>query len=116
MEGQRHPNMGAFVANREGWEQSAGAINQSEILLMINTFRPFQTAGTDETVPALLQQRTEHLVAHLCHTIRTCPVRRYIHKACRQVRVTFIPKSRNANYTKATAYCPINLLYFMSKT
>jgi hypothetical protein len=40
-----------------------------------------------------------------------------IPEACRQVKVTFIPKPRkaNTNYAKTKAYYPVNLSLFMLK-
>jgi hypothetical protein len=68
-------------------------------------------------VPALLQQGTEHLVVHLDHIFRASLAGGYIPEACRQVKVTFIPKPRkaNTNYTKTKAYHPVNLSLFMLK-
>jgi hypothetical protein len=40
----------------------------------------------------------------------------FIPIACRQVTVTFIPKSRKVDYTEAKAYCPISLSSFFLKT
>jgi hypothetical protein len=40
---------------------------------------------------------------------KACLAKEYIPKAWRQVKVTFIPKHRNANYTEAKAYHPNRL-------
>jgi hypothetical protein len=61
-------------------------------------FKPFELAGADEIVPALLQQGIEHLVAHPCHIFRACLAKGYIPKAWRQVKVMFIHKPGKANY------------------
>jgi len=73
---------------------------------VINIFKACKSAGADEIVPALLQQGTEHLVAHLGHIFGASLAGGYIPDACRQVKATFIPKPRKANtiYTKAKAY------------
>jgi hypothetical protein len=78
-------------------------------------FQPFRSAGANEVVPALLQQGSEHLVAHLCHIFRDCLARGYVPKTCRKVKVTFTSKPRKVNYTKTKAYCPNNLWSFMLK-
>jgi hypothetical protein len=83
---------------------------------VINTFKPFKSAGTDETVPTLLQQGVDYLMTHLGRIFRACLARGYIPIAWRQVKVTFIPKPGKANYTNAKAYCPISLSSFMLKT
>ena len=70
-------------------------------------------AGTDGIVPALLQQEVNHLMTHLYHFFRACLAKEYTPKAWRQIKVTFIPKHRKANYTEAKAY--IVLLDFMLK-
>jgi hypothetical protein len=68
-------------------------------------------------VPAQVQQGNEHLVVHLGHIFRASLARGYKPEACRQVKATFIPKSRktNINYTKAKAYHPVNLSLFTLK-
>jgi hypothetical protein len=42
--------------------------------------------------------------------------KRILPTVCRQVKVTFIPKSSKVNYTKVKAYLPISLSTFMLKT
>jgi hypothetical protein len=113
---QGQPNLGTFIAHREDWELSKRIIDQSKIKLAINTFKPFKLAGTDELVPALLQQGVEYLTTHLCKIFRACLARGYIPIAWRQVKVTFIPKPGKASYTEAKAYCPISLSSFTLKT
>jgi hypothetical protein len=49
------------------------------------------------------------------YIFRACIATGYISKACRQVKVTFIPKPRKANYTKGKAHNPINLSPSMLK-
>ena len=78
--------------------------------------QPFQSAETDETVNAMLQQAVHHLTNHLGHIFTACLTRGYIHKACGRVKVMFIPKRGKAIYTKAKAYHPISLSSFMLKT
>jgi hypothetical protein len=84
---------------------------------VINIFKPCKSAGADKIVPALMQQGTEHLVAHLGHIFRASLAGGCIPEACRQVKATFIPKPRkvNTNYTKAKAYRPVNLSLFTLK-
>jgi hypothetical protein len=91
-------------------------INQSKIRWALNTFKPFKSAGTDEIVPAHLQQGMEYLSPHLCRIFRACLAYGYIPRAWRQVRVTFIPKPRKPDYTEAKAYHPISLSSFLLKT
>jgi hypothetical protein len=106
LEGQGQPNLRAFAAHREDWELSKKDIDQSKIRRAISTFKPFKSAGTDGIVPALLQQGVQHLKTYLCRIFRACLARGCIPKAWRQVKVTFIPKPRKANYTEAKAYRP----------
>jgi hypothetical protein len=96
------------------WNLARLVIKQSKIRWAFGTFKPFKSAGADEIVPALLQQVAEHVVPHLCHLV--CMVYGDIATAWRQVKVTFIPKPGKFNYTKAKAYCPINLSAFLLKT
>jgi hypothetical protein len=105
----------AFAAHREDWELSKKVTDQSKIRWAISTFKPFKSAGTDGIVPALLQQRVEHLTTHLCRIFRACLARGYIPKAWRQVKVTFIPKPGKAKYTEAKAYRLISLSCYMLK-
>jgi hypothetical protein len=109
-------NLGTYTAHREDWELSKMVTGQSRVRWAINTFKPLKLAGTDRIVPALLQQGVEYLTTHLCRIFTACLERGYITIACRQIKVTFIPKPRKANYTKAKAYHPISLLSFMMKT
>jgi hypothetical protein len=43
------------------------------------------------------------------------PSNRYTPRACRQVKMMFIPVNGKVNYTQAKAYCPISLLSIMQK-
>jgi hypothetical protein len=74
--------------NRGDWNLAKIVINQSKIRWALNTFKPFKSAGTDEIVPAFLQQGVEHLSPHLCCIFRACLAYGYIPMAWRQVRVT----------------------------
>ena len=98
-----------FAAMTEDWELSGRFINWFKIRRVINTFKPFKLLGADEIVPAQLQQGIEHLASHLCYLFRACLAKGYIPIACRQVKVTFIPKPRKANYMEAKAYCLITV-------
>jgi hypothetical protein len=60
LEGQGQPNLTAFAAHSEDWELSKKVSDQSKIRWAISTFKQFKSAGTDGTVPALLQQGVEH--------------------------------------------------------
>jgi hypothetical protein len=40
-------------------------IDLPKIKLAINNFRPFKSAGTDDIVPALLQNGVEHIASYL---------------------------------------------------
>jgi len=55
---------------------------------------------TDGIVSALLQQRVDLLLTHLCLTFRARLARGYIPKAWRQIKVTIILQHRKANYTE----------------
>jgi hypothetical protein len=90
-------------------------INQSKIRWVLGTFKQFKSAGTDGIVPALLQQGLEHSVPHLCRLFKACMAHGFIPTAWRQVKLTFIPKPRKLDYTKAKAYRPISLSSFLLK-
>jgi hypothetical protein len=62
-----------------------------------------------------LQQGTEYFVPNLCCIFRACLAYGFILRACRQVRVEFIPKPGKADFTEAKAYCPISLFSFLLK-
>jgi hypothetical protein len=47
--------------------------------------------------------------------IKACLGNIYIPRAWRQVKMTFIPVPRKANFTEAEGYQPISLLSFMQK-
>jgi hypothetical protein len=102
--------------NRRDWNLAKNVINQSKITWALSIFKPFKSAGTDGIVPALLQQGIEHLVPQLCRIFRTCMVYGFVPMAWRQVRVTFIPKPGELDYTEAKAYRPISLSSFLLKT
>jgi hypothetical protein len=78
-------------------------------------FKPPKSAGTDQTVLALLQQGIEHLATCLSHIFGAGLACGYTPMAWRQVRLTFIPKPGKSDYTKDKAYDPISLLSFLSK-
>jgi hypothetical protein len=50
---------------RGDWNLAKLVINQSKIRWALSTFKPYKSAGTDEIVPALLQQGVEHLIPHI---------------------------------------------------
>jgi hypothetical protein len=75
-----------------------------------------KVAGTDEILPALLQQGEELIAPHLCRIYRACLAYGFIPTAWRQVKVTFIPKPGKLDYTDAKAYRPISLSSFLLKT
>jgi hypothetical protein len=79
------------------------------------TFKPLKSAGTDESVPALLQQGMEHLVPHLCRIFRACLAYGFTAMAWWQVKVTFTQKHRKFHYNEDKAYRPISLLKMMEK-
>jgi hypothetical protein len=48
--------------------------------------------------------------------IKACLARRYIPRAWRHAKMTFIPAPGKDNFTQNQAYCPISLLALMQKT
>jgi hypothetical protein len=78
---------------------------------MLGTFKPHNSVGTDEIIPPLLQQEVEYLY----HTY-ACMACGFVPMVLRKVRVMFIPKPREADYTQARACCPASLLYFLLGT
>jgi hypothetical protein len=82
----------------------------------LSTFKPFKSTGTDVIVPALLQQGAVNLIQHLCRIFMACMAYGFIPTAWRQVKVTFIPKPGNLDYTETKAYFPISLSPFLLKT
>jgi hypothetical protein len=117
-DGQGQHNLGTCrnITNRRDWNLASDVINQSKIRWAPSTFKPFKSAGTDRTVPALLQQGVEHLAPHVCRIFRACMAYVFVPTAWRQVKVTFIPKPGKLDYTEAKAYRPISLSSFLLKT
>jgi hypothetical protein len=74
--------------------------------------QPFKSGGTDGIVSAIMQQEVDLLTLMYFWSL---PVKGYIAKARRQVKVTFVPKPRKAICTKAKEFHPINLSSFMLK-
>jgi hypothetical protein len=64
---QGQQNLGTWqrIMNRGDWNLAKCVINQSKIRWALGTFKPFNTVGTDGIVPALLQQRIEHIAPHM---------------------------------------------------
>jgi hypothetical protein len=54
------------------WNLAKCLINQSKIRWVLDTFKPFKSAGTDGLVRVLLQQGAEHVVPNLSHIFRAC--------------------------------------------
>jgi len=54
--------------NREDWKLVRWVIYLSRIKLAINTFRAFKSAGTDDIVPALLQNGVEHIASYVSYS------------------------------------------------
>jgi hypothetical protein len=88
-------------------------INQSKIRWALSTIKQLKSAGTNEIVPAPLQQGVEHLVPHLCCIFRACMAYGFIPTAWRQVKVTFILKPKKLYYTEDKACRPISLSSFL---
>jgi hypothetical protein len=114
--GPTEPGVCGCRTNRGDWDLVKRVINQSKKRWALSTYKTFKSAGTDKIIPALLQQGAEHSVPHLCRILRACMIYGFIPKAWRQVKVTFIPKPGNLNYTAAKAYRPISLSSFLLKT
>jgi hypothetical protein len=89
---------------------------QSRIRWALGTLKPFEAAGADEIVPALLQQGEEQIVPHLYRIYRACLAYGFIPTAWRQVKVTFIPKPGKLDYTESKAYRAISLSSFLLKS
>jgi hypothetical protein len=83
---------------------------------VLDTFKPFKSAGTDGIVPVLLQKGAEHVAPHLCRIFRACMASGFITSVWRKVKVTFISKPGKLDYTEAKAYRPISLISFLLKT
>jgi hypothetical protein len=66
-QGQQNLDVCSSRTNRGDWNLAKIVINQSKIKWALNTFKPFKSAGTDEIVPALLQQGVEYLSPHLSY-------------------------------------------------
>jgi hypothetical protein len=91
-------------------------INQSRIRWALGTLKQFKAAGTDEIVPALLQQSEKLIVPHLCRIYRACLAYGFIPTAWRLVKATFIPNPGKLDYTEAKAYRLIILSSLLLKT
>jgi hypothetical protein len=108
-QGQQNLGKCECTTDRADWNLAKRVINQSRIRWALGTLKPFKAAGTDEIVPALLQQGEERIAPHLCRIYRACLAYGFIPIAWRQVKVTFIPKPGKLDYTEAKAYRPISL-------
>jgi hypothetical protein len=53
--------------NTKDWNLARRVIDQSKVKWAINTFKPLKSTGTDEIVPALLQNVVDQLASHLLH-------------------------------------------------
>jgi hypothetical protein len=56
-QGQQNLDVRRCIIIRGDWNLTNHAINQSNMIRELGSFKPFKSAGTDEIVPALLQQR-----------------------------------------------------------
>jgi hypothetical protein len=111
-------NLGAcgHITNGGDWNLAKHVIiKQSKIRWALDSSN-HMSAGTDGTVPALLQQTVEYLVPHLCSILRVCMVHGFIPMAWRQVKVTLYSKAQKLDHTDAKAYRPISLSSFLLKT
>jgi hypothetical protein len=115
-QGQRNLGRCDRTTNRADWNLIKRVINQSTIRLVLGTLKPFKAAGTDEIVPALLQQGEELIFPYLCRIYRACLAYGFIPTVWRLVKVTFISKPGKIDYTEAKAYRPISLSLFLLKT
>ncbi|XP_050664244.1 lipase 3-like [Leptidea sinapis] len=84
----------------------------------INSFLPFKTGGLDGIFPGLLQRGdTGVLALHLTAIYRACLAHRYVPLQWREeVKVVFIPKPGNSDYTNPKSFRPISLTSFLMKT
>jgi hypothetical protein len=61
-QGQQNLDICRRMKYRGNWNMARNKINQSKIRWALCTLKPFKSAGTDEIVPAFLQQGLKHLV------------------------------------------------------
>jgi hypothetical protein len=61
-QGQQSLDISKCIMNKGKWNMARNLTNQSKCRWALSTFKPFKSAGTGETVPALLQQGVEQLV------------------------------------------------------
>jgi hypothetical protein len=115
-QGQQNLGKCDRIMHRADWNLAKLVINQSRIRWALGTLKPFKAAGTDEIVPAILQQGEELIAEHLCRIYRACLAYGFIPTTWRQVKVTFTPKPGKLDYTEAKALRPISLSSFLLKT
>jgi hypothetical protein len=67
-DGQGQSNLGACSCktNRQDWKLARRVTELSKIKWAINMFRPFKSAATDDTVPAILKNGVEQIASYLC--------------------------------------------------
>jgi len=67
---QKHgqPNLVTYTAQKEDRKLCKKVIDQSKIRWVIDTFKTFKSAGTDEIVPALWQEGVTYLMINLCRS------------------------------------------------
>jgi hypothetical protein len=95
MDSQQNLDTSRGRTKRADWDLAKVLITQSRIKWALDTFKPYKSAKTDGTVPALLQHGTELLVPHLCHIYRACMAYGFIPMAWRHVKVIFIKNPGN---------------------
>jgi len=106
-EGKQQPNLTALLLRGRN-RKSRKVTNQSRIIWVISTSKPFKLSVTDGIVFALLQHRVTLLMTHLCYIFRACLATEYIGlpKAWRQSRwhLTLNPGSLTIQRLRHTIY------------
>jgi hypothetical protein len=114
MDGQEQLDMATRLCktNRENWNLNRRVADLSKIKWVINTFRAFKPAVTDDIVPALLQNEVKYFSSYLCSTFTAYG---YITRSWRWITVMFIHKPRKPDYTETKSYHSISLSSFLLK-
>lgn len=91
-------------------------ITEERIVWAINSFAPYKSPGEDGIFPALLQHYMPLLINHIKRIFVASLTLKYTPKNWRGVKVVFIPKSGNHDYSKANSFRPLSLTSFLLKT
>ena len=93
-----------------------GFINKRSVKTAIDGFEPFKGPGVDNLNPVVLQHMGPFAIARLTNIYKASLALGTLPEDWLKVRSIFIPKSGKDRYDVPTAYRPISLMSFFTKT